>query len=63
MAGKDWYIGFTKRHPQLSLGAPEQTSAARAGVFNQQNASKCFCLLGNLQLKTNFLPSRVFNVD
>jgi hypothetical protein len=34
MNGKDRYIGFIKRHPQLSLRAHEQTSAARAGAFN-----------------------------
>jgi hypothetical protein len=63
MAGKDWYIGFTKRLSQLSLKASEQTSAARAGAFNQQNVSNFFCLLEDLQLKHNSRPSRVFNVD
>jgi hypothetical protein len=63
MAGKDWYIGFTKRRSQLSLKASEQTSAARAGAFNQQNVSNFFCLLEDLQLEHNSRPSRVFNVD
>jgi hypothetical protein len=64
MAGKDyWYIGFIKRNPQLSLKAPEQTFAARVGAFNQQTVSKFVSLLRDLQIKHNFRPSRVFNVD
>jgi hypothetical protein len=46
MAGKDWYNEFIKHHPQLSLRAPEQTSAARSGAFNQQTVSKLFSCLG-----------------
>lgn len=63
MAGKDWYQGFIKRHPQLTLRVPEQTSAARAGAFNKENVAKFFSLLQNLQHQHNFRPSRIFNVD
>lgn len=36
-AGLEWYYGFMKRNPQLSLRSPEPTSFARANAFNSRN--------------------------
>ena len=33
LAGKEWYAGFMRKHPQLNLPAPEATSLARAAGF------------------------------
>jgi hypothetical protein len=57
MAGKIWFSGFIKSHPQLRLRAPEQTSTAGAGAFNQQTVSKFSYMLGDLHLKHSFRPS------
>jgi len=36
MAGKDWYYGFIKRHPNISLRKPKATSLNRITAFNKR---------------------------
>ena len=53
-AGRDWYQGFMKRHPTLSLRSPEPTSAARAMGFNQAAVNKFYQLLGQVMDRYKF---------
>lgn len=63
MAGKKWYYGFMKRHPQISLRQPEATSMARARGFNKENVMGFFTLIEKLVDKHNIKPETIFNVD
>ncbi|MGL5029183.1 MAG: hypothetical protein ACRC6C_03670, partial [Wolbachia pipientis] len=63
MAGKDWLIGFRRRHPELSLRTPEATSSARARAFNRPVINKFFSLLKEIKQNNSFPPHRIFNVD
>ncbi|XP_063876097.1 uncharacterized protein LOC135109041 [Scylla paramamosain] len=42
LAGKDWLLGFHRRHPQLVIRTPKATSAARTKLFNPRNDGKFF---------------------
>lgn len=63
LAGLDWMYGFLKRHKQISLRKPENTSAARAAGFNRVSVETFFNLLGSLIDKYHFPPSRIYNCD
>lgn len=42
MAGSEWMFSFMKRHSNLSLRSPENTSLASATVFKQTNVNELF---------------------
>ena len=44
-AGKDWFHGFMRRHPQLTVRLPQGTSISRALGFNASSAGAFFFLL------------------
>ncbi|KAE8750937.1 hypothetical protein FOCC_FOCC002365 [Frankliniella occidentalis] len=65
MAGADWFLGFMKRPPLLSLRKPEQCSVARAMAFNKTNINNYF---DKLEAVLKRHPSfgngtRIFNLD
>lgn len=62
-AGKDWFYGFLKRHPKLSIRKPMGTSFARARGFNKEEVDKFFDLVDDVFKKHNYPANRVFNVD
>lgn len=63
MAGKDWFYGFKKRHPNISLRKPESTSINRITAFNKTEVQMFFNNLEALQTKHHFDASRIYNVD
>lgn len=63
MAGADWLASFRKRHKNLSLRKPENTSAARSFGFNKTAVNDFFQNLENIYRKYNFTADRIFNYD
>jgi len=64
-AGRDWYEGFMKRHPQLSLRKPEALSYARAKNANAKVIENFFVKLASVCAHLNILskPMQIFNAD
>lgn len=63
MCGFDWYYGFLKRNPKISLRKPEATSLNRVLAFNATEVKIFFDNLSSLYDKYNFSPNRIYNVD
>lgn len=63
MAGKKWYYAFMRRHPQLSLRKPENTSLARAQGFNKARVEAFFQMLGRIYDEEQLTPDRLYNMD
>lgn len=61
MAGKDWFYGFKKSHPNISLRRP--TSINRITAFNETEVKMFFNNLESLQIKYQFDGTRIYNVD
>ena len=63
MAGKSWLYAFFRRHPEISLRKPENTSVARAKSFNPINVKKFFDLYKSILATGKFPPYRIYNCD
>lgn len=63
MAGKDWFSGFMRRHPNLSVREPEPTSLSRAAAFNRVQVGRFFQLYSDVLEKEHIPPTRIYNAD
>ena len=62
-ATRDWYYGFMRRHPTMSLKLPEGMSVARITAFNRTNVDLFFEVYTQAMDKYGFTPDRIFNLD
>ena len=63
LAGKEWYAGFMRKHPQLNLPAPEATSLARAAGFNKVVVNAFFDVCEKIVKENALTADRIFNAD
>ena len=63
LAGSEWLRSFLKRHPQLSLRAPQATSISRIVGFNKPKVDRFFSLYGDELSKCQFQAKDIWNMD
>ena len=63
LAGKDWYYGFVKRHPTISLRKPEATSVNRVRAFNKEEVQRFYANVSSVLTNHKIPPTRIYNVD
>lgn len=64
-AGKDWWEGVKKRHPELVIRKPEKLSTVRARMLNSEVINKYFDELEKVIHALNLAqqPSHIWNAD
>jgi len=62
-AGRDWFDGFVRRHPNLSIRSAEATSLGRLIGFNRPQVNQFFDVLASVYGNYSFSPSRIYNCD
>ncbi|XP_072145190.1 uncharacterized protein [Dermacentor andersoni] len=63
LAGRDWFLAFMDRHPELSLRSPEATSLGRATSFNKHNVDAFLSNLKSVYDRHKLTPDRIYNCD
>ncbi|KAJ7998995.1 hypothetical protein DPEC_G00210790 [Dallia pectoralis] len=63
LAGRDWFMGFMKRQPSLSIRCPQATSLTRNTSFNRHNVSLFYDNLANVLDKNKFEGKDIWNMD
>ena len=63
MAGKDFFLAFKKRNPDLVLRTLEATSLMRATGFNKPQVDRFYDLLLKLQEQFGFQASQIYNAN
>ena len=61
--GCDWFTGFLKRHPSLSIRTPEATIIGRATAFNRPTIEMFYATLASVMDKHKFEAKDIWNVD
>ncbi|KAF2905806.1 hypothetical protein ILUMI_00374 [Ignelater luminosus] len=63
MTRPDWFSGFLKRLPRLSIRTPHATSLSRATSINKTNVNFFFQNLSVIMERHHFLPNDIYNMD
>ena len=63
VAGVEWFSGFLKRNPELSIRSPQPTSLSRATSLNRANVKDYFDKLTGVLDRHKIEPSRIWNID
>jgi hypothetical protein len=63
IAGIDWLQGFMKRHKNLMLRKPKNTSLFRATTFSKTNIMEFFNSYEHALESLKFTADRVYNID
>lgn len=62
-AGREWFFGFLRRNPRLTLRAPEATSLSRSTSFNKHNINTFFDNVQNVYGRFTFSAEDIWNCD
>lgn len=63
LAGMDWFSGFLRRNPTLSIRQPQSLSLNRISSFNREEVDRFFTNLQSVMEEHNFEQARIYNVD
>lgn len=63
MAGRHWYTNFMRRHSELVLRSPEQTSIHCVKAFCKRNVDMFFRNFGQLIDRHHFEATHIYNMD